>query len=132
MIISITVMLIIVVLTGCMDSPNTNNKDTNDNNTIPTTIEEMILGTWERDDNRTFTYKANGTLNIQAAAFDYRYWFKDGYLFDSSEGIDEPEEYKYNISFENKDTMILTCLGYYDEDQWNNATSRTYVFQRVE
>ena len=131
MIVSINVMIVAVVLSGCIDSSNT--KDVKDTNgAIPTTVEEMIIGTWERDDNRTFTYKADGTLSIESATFDYQYWFKDGYLFDSSEGMNEPWEYKYNISFENKDAMILTYLGYYYESQWNNDTSRTYVFKRVE
>ena len=130
-VIGMMLILLVVGLSGCIDSSNTKDyKDTN--GAIPTTVEEMIIGTWERDDNRTFTYKADGTLNIESATFDYRYWFKDGYLFDSSEGMDEPLEYKYNISFENKDTMILTYLGYYYENQWNNDTSRTYVFQRVD
>ena len=131
MIVIISVMFIAVALSGCIDSSNTKD-DKYTNGVIPTTVEEMIIGTWEREDNRTFTYKADGTLNIKSAAFDYRYWFNDGYLFDSSEGIDEPWEYKYNISFENIDTMILTYLGYYNENQWNNGTSRTYVFKRVE
>jgi len=131
MIVGINMMLIAVALTGCIDSSNTKD-DEDTNGEIPTTVEEMIIGTWERDDNRTFTYKSDGTLNIESAAYEYRYWFKDGYLFDSSEGIGEPWEYKYNISFEDIDTMILTYLGYLDDGQWNNDTSRPYVFKRVE
>ena len=126
-------MLILVTLSGCMDSSDTNNdKDNNGNDTIPSTVEEMIIGTWERGDNRTFTYKTDGTLIIEAAAFDYRYWFEDGYLFDSSQGLDEAWEYKYNISFENNNTMIQTYLGYQYNGQWHNGTTRTYSFHRVE
>lgn len=129
----IAIIIIIVGLSGCMNNSNTNNgEDTNGNNTIPTSIEEMIIGIWERDDNRTFEYKANGTLILESAAYEYRYWFKGGFLFDTSEGLDESWIYKYNISFENEDTMILTYLGYYYDNQWNNDTSQTYLFHKAE
>jgi hypothetical protein len=121
------ILLIILGLSGCIE-----NSDVEINNTTPDTFVEKIVGLWERTkDNRTFHYFLNGTLHIEGATNSYRYWFEDGYLFDTSEGETTAWIYKYNITFENNDTMVLLYLGYYLDDEWNPEEEPIeYIFTR--
>jgi len=119
-------IFIVIFLFGCI------NKENNNGNILDDNIENLIIGKWDRQDNRTFEYQENGSLIIKSAVYDYNYWFEDGYLFDTSEDINETWIYKYNITFENQgDTMILTYLGYYFDDQWYNENIKKYIFNRV-